>query len=128
MSLATGLRQVILIVSVAAFTMAAGPSVAEPRLLWEHSYDGGTGHHDHATQLVETQSAIYVAASTQDSQNPPDFTVLRYSLDGELRWERHHGGMGERAGQPSDIAAVRGGGVIVTGLTRLVESALATLS
>jgi hypothetical protein len=106
------------VTAVATLTLAGAPAghVAHPKLMWETSYDGGPGHHDHAEHVVATHRAIYVAATTED-RDPSDFTLLRYSLRGELQWERHFGGTFDRTGRPSDLV-VAGSGVIVTGLTR----------
>src|SRR4051812_13288225 len=120
MSTACRLRPLVQLAAATLVTIPALPSpaeaapppgVAEPRLMWERSYDGGTGHHDYATSVAATHDAIYIAGSTEDPDAPADFTVLRYSLHGNLKWERHYGGTADRAGRPSDLAVGPDGGV-----------------
>jgi hypothetical protein len=96
---------------------AQAARAAHAKLLWESSYNGGTGSHDYGHALAVSDTSIYVAAHVEDTEHPADFTLLRYTKRGVLGWERHFGGEFTRTGEPSDLTTVDGDAVIV-GITR----------
>ena len=85
------------------------------KILWQKTY-GGTGFDEiSAAQITSDGGFIAVGETTSFGAGPEDFWILKFDADGNLQWEKRHGG--SNADEAESVALTPDGGFVVVGHT-----------
>ena len=59
--------------------------------IWVRRYDDALHSSDNATALaVDRDGNVFVTGTCEESDDPDDFTTIKYNPDGEVQWVRHY--------------------------------------
>lgn len=86
-------------------------------LIWQQSFDGGSGDDDCKDAMIDVDGNFVVGASSESSPGSLiyDFQVSKFSSDGELLWNTAYDGNGNDEVRAIDLDGA--GNIYVTGLS-----------